>query len=424
MSTVARIRAAGIGPVARADIRFGDLTVFVGPQATGKGVFLQILKLLADKASIQAQMRRFGIAWDGNPGDFLDLYFGEGMSGLWRPDSSRLADGSRPVDLARMGRGRRPKDGAHPSETLFFIPAQRVISLRDGTTRPFTDYRAGDPFVLREFSERLHWIVQNESGRDRRLFPQKNFLDEQLRRPLQEHVFGGYELRTDAAQLQRRIVLRRGEERPLPCLVWSAGQRGFAPLLLGLHWLLPPGGTPRRDALRQVVIEEPEMGLHPNGVSAVLVLVFELLARGYRVCLSTHSPHVLDVVWALTFFQENGGAPPDVLKLFKLRSVRRTRSLAEKALASAFKVYFFARDGVVRDISRLDPGADGREEAGWGGLTEFSGDVGDVVAEVAARRRRMARGKAGVGARPSRPRRSRPPAAAGPDMPRRRLALP
>ena len=169
----------------------------------------------------------------------------------------------------------------------------------------------------------------------------------------------------------------------------SSGRPGsaeFAPLLLGLYWLLPPGGTPRRDALRQVVIEEPETGLHPNGVSAVLVLIFELLARGYRVCLSTHSPHVLDVVWALTFFQENGGAPADVLKLFKLRSVRRTHSLAEKALASAFKVYFFARDGVVRDISRLDPGADGREEAGWGGLTEFSGDVGDVVAEVAARR--------------------------------------
>ena len=72
MSTVARLQAAGIGPVARADIRFGDLTVFVGPQATGKSVFLQILKLLADKASIHAQMRRFGIAWGDRPDDFLD----------------------------------------------------------------------------------------------------------------------------------------------------------------------------------------------------------------------------------------------------------------------------------------------------------------------------------------------------------------
>jgi hypothetical protein len=31
----------------------------------------------------------------------------------------------------------------------------------------------------------------------------------------------------------------------------------------------------------------------------VLLLLLELLARGYRVCISAHSPHVLDVVWAL-----------------------------------------------------------------------------------------------------------------------------
>ena len=37
------------------------------------------------------------------------------------------------------------------------------------------------------------------------------------------------------------------------------------------------------------------------------------------------------------------------------------------------------------DISDLDPGAEDSHEAGWGGLTEFSGQVGDVVAEVAAR---------------------------------------
>ena len=32
-----------IGQIARADIRFGDLTVFVGPQATGKSIAIQFL---------------------------------------------------------------------------------------------------------------------------------------------------------------------------------------------------------------------------------------------------------------------------------------------------------------------------------------------------------------------------------------------
>jgi len=37
-----------IGPIQEADIEFGDLTVPVCPQATGKSIFLQFLKLLLD----------------------------------------------------------------------------------------------------------------------------------------------------------------------------------------------------------------------------------------------------------------------------------------------------------------------------------------------------------------------------------------
>ena len=41
-----------------------------------------------------------------------------------------------------------------------------------------------------------------------------------------------------------------------------------------------------------------EMGLHPRAIAVVMLMVFELMARGYRVCISTHSPQVLDAVWA------------------------------------------------------------------------------------------------------------------------------
>lgn len=37
-----------IGQIQTADVAFSDLTVLVGPQATGKSIFLQFLKLLAD----------------------------------------------------------------------------------------------------------------------------------------------------------------------------------------------------------------------------------------------------------------------------------------------------------------------------------------------------------------------------------------
>ena len=89
MRKIKRIAAVGIGPAAEAEIELGDLNVFVGPQATGKGIVLQLLKLVLDKFAIHRELRRFGIEWRGAPYDFLDLYFGEGMAGLWNPDDSR-----------------------------------------------------------------------------------------------------------------------------------------------------------------------------------------------------------------------------------------------------------------------------------------------------------------------------------------------
>ena len=381
---VKRIRAHGIGPVTEADISFGDITIFVGPQATGKSIFLQLLKLLVDKAAIHAAMRRFGMALGGSSNHFLDLYFGEGMASIWSGKSSQLVLGQArtPTDLEDYTRAYK----SNFQEKMFYIPAQRVMSLRDGMTRPFTDYRAGDPFVLRDFSEKLHGIVQNEIGLNESVFPRKQRFSADLRKPLEEHIFGGFELRTDATMHQGRLVLGRSTDHPsLPYLVWSAGQREFVPLLLGLYWLLPPSRTPRRDDLDWVVIEEPEMGLHPNGIGAALNLILELRLRGYRICISTHSPHVLDIIWALKFFQESGGLEKDVLKLLGLGSKPKTRELARSALESEFKTYYFGRDGKVCDISSLDPGSDSAAEGGWGGLTDFSSRVGDIVAEVASR---------------------------------------
>ena len=380
---VERIRANRIGPVSEADISFGDVTIFVGPQATGKSIFLQLLKLLVDKPAIHRTMRRFGMVQRGQEKNFFDQYFGEGMASIWSKENSRLfLDNARKAtDLAAYARPGRRDD----SEKLFYIPAQRAMSLRDGTTRPFTDYRAGDPFILRDFSEKLHGIVQNEIGLDKDVFPRQQLLAAALRTPLEKHIFGSFELRTDTSGHQGRFIPKSGENHPLPYLVWSAGQREFVPLMLGLYWLLPASKVPTRNALEWVVIEEPEMELHPNGIGAFFNLVMELRLRGYRVCISTHSPHVLDIVWALRFFQTNGGKIRDVLKLFGLSSGDKTRKLAKSALETEFKTYYFKRNGIVDDISVLDPGSADIAEGGWGGLTEFSGQVGDIGAKVANR---------------------------------------
>ena len=101
--------------------------------------------------SVRQEMKRYGLDSSGQSSEFLDAYFGEGMRGLWRNGASAVSWEGRNINLPQwIGHTRRTK-----VESLFYIPAQRVLALRDGWPRPFTDYKPGDPFVVREFSEKL-----------------------------------------------------------------------------------------------------------------------------------------------------------------------------------------------------------------------------------------------------------------------------
>lgn len=387
VTKVRRLEVEHFGPIRRADVALGDLTVCVGPQASGKTLFWQLFKLLLDDRSVRADLARFNIDWGQDPDVFRDLYFGEGTRRLFDERTVVRLD-ERASDLRRLAGARRPRAGAGRKEKVFYVPAQRVLALRDGTTRPFSDYQTGDPFVLREFSDRLHHLVQSEFARAETLFPQGNRLDVRLRELLNDAVFRGFHLVWKADRHQKRLFLRHGETE-LPFLVWSAGQREFVPLLLGLYWLMPAGGVSCRNELRWVIIEEPEMGLHPRAISSFMLLVLGLLERGYRVGLSTHSPHVLDVVWGLRVLKDHGGEEKDVRKMLGgIPSTPKTKEIAERALRKEITVHYFKphKDGVVTvDVSGLDPGSERSDEAEWGGLTGFTATVGDVVAEVVAR---------------------------------------
>ena len=283
-----------LGQIKEASLSFGDLTVLVGPQATGKSIALQLLKLMVDAGQVQDEMGRYGIDWSGKLPDFIDAYFGEGMHSIWRQGESAVKWEGKSVDLQKIAKRKRQKG----DENLFFIPAQRVLALRDGWPRPFTDYSPGDPFAVREFSEKLRVLVEKEFAGES-LFPQTNRLKKEFRDLLERDVFSKFALKVDKVHSQKRLVLGNGNDNDgLPYMVWSAGQREFVPLLLGFYWLMPPSKVSKRGDIKWVVLEELEMGLHPRAISVVLLMVFELLARGYRVCLSTHSSQVLDAMWA------------------------------------------------------------------------------------------------------------------------------
>lgn len=380
-SKVRRLEVRNLGPIRNADVRFGDLTTLVGPQATGKSIFLQTLKLAIDHAAIRSRLDQSDAiqlrAADADA--FLQLVYGEGMHSIWGDSTEVLAEGFplRPRNLLK------PADDAEAR--VFYVPAQRVMSLRDGFTRPFGDYKAGDPFVLRSFSQELHDLIQKDFLGVGRVFPKTNRLTEPLRKRLAGSIYGSFELEIEQQGLGRRFVLHQQDGQKLPFLVWSAGQREFTPLLLGVYWLSPPGRVPTRAPTEWVIIEEPEMGLHPEAILAVMTLVLALLQRGYRVVLSTHSPAVLDIQWVLRRLSELGATAADVKELLQLPSRPDTTAMAEKALQIDSRAYFFPRDGIVKDISSLDPGSPDEDAAGWGGLTGFSAHTGRVLARAVQR---------------------------------------
>ena len=331
---------------------------------------------------MQSELRQYGIDWDGRIGDFFDVYFGEGMRSLWQEPASRILWEGKDVDMQAILRRQKH----FQAESLFFIPAQRVLTLRDGWPRPFTDYSAGDPFVVRHFSESLRLLME-QFGTERNVFPQERQLKREFQDLLNRAVFGDFALKVDKHLSQKRLMLGRDDGNgALPFMVWSAGQREFMPLLLSFYWLMPPTKVARRQDLQWVVIEEPEMGLHTQAISAVLLITLELLRRGYKVCISTHSPYVLDVVWALNTLKKHGADKELVLDIFDMPKGTQVDAVAESSLRKDIKVYYFDRGtGQAKDISGLDPGAAEPSEAGWGGLSEFSGRVADVVAKAVAR---------------------------------------
>jgi hypothetical protein len=373
-----RLTLRNIGQIKEADLHFGDLTVLVGPQASGKSISLQWLKLLTDTGLIQRQMKTYGLDYDGSLPQFLDVYFGEGMQAIWKAESGIQVDGKDWNTEWRIGRLQSEKP-----ESAFFIPAQRVIALTNGWPRPFQSYSVGDPYTVRAFSEGLRLLMEREFTGSGPLFPKPNRLKSDYRTLLQQSVFGGFELSVDKVQAQKRLVLQSGE-KPLPYMVWSAGQREFVPLLLGLYWLMPPSKAARRGDIEWVVIEELEMGLHPRAISVVLLLVLELMSRGYKVCLSTHSPQVLELVWALEALRKHQGKADDLLDLFDAPHSLGLREMAKAAVSKRSKVYYFDPTGVVKDITELDPSSAEALEASWGGLMEFSARANEVVAKAVA----------------------------------------
>ena len=169
----------------------------------------------------------------------------------------------------------------------------------------------------------------------------------------------------------------------IPFMTWSAGQKEFMPLLLGIYCLSgPPTSIVKKENYQYVVIEEPEMGLHPQAIKSVLLQIIELIHSGYRVIISTHSSLPIEFTWAFNSLKESvGTGKEDALSsLFDVDKTSSIRSVFNQIFNKSIHTYYFnSANQEVTDITSLDVFSENDIISEWGGLSEFAGRVSDVV---------------------------------------------
>lgn len=369
-----------------AKIQFGDLTVLVGPQATGKSLVLQLLKYAIDRPVIATHLKKNGLDWDhSSQSGLLASYLGEGYERAFSRTTKITYDGR-----SLLG-GDKNQRASSRDPSVFFVPAQRVMTMSNGWPRPFMNFEPGDPYVVRQFSQDVLEQFARGVGRVGPVFPQPDRLKAPVRRSIEQSIFHGGQLLLKSEGGRKRLVLRYpGREVEthveLPFFEWSAGQREFAPLLLGLYQLLPAGKISAHRSYQWAVIEEPEMGLHPQAINSVMLLAFELMDRGYKVCMSTHSPYVLELIWAIQVLQKSKSIRREkaILEALAIEG-NSMRNLAKSLLAKKVRAYALTFDKESKhrctDISALDVESPDPVAAGWGGVTSLSTIISRAVSK-------------------------------------------
>lgn len=353
-----RIRITNIGPVADGEIALKKITVFFGPNNTGKSIVSRIihaLQRLDPPSSMLRQLGRNGGKKIDN-GGLLRLY-GEAIllhSSLARDDVITYGQKSCSLTVSRgpsmpdLDLSFEPPDEAYsehidtlhnPTHTgkaqrnSVYIPAGRT-----GTVQSFTDI-INLKMSFMEFA--LQSAIQHakraqaepptpHSPKREDVMPPSGSLPphiEQFHDLVAQtimgnpngrfnrsvsRIFGGTVVKHPVDRpLQSRVAYRdpRGHKTPIRSI--GSGLLASAPLLAGLHFVKPGGA---------LIIEEPEAHVEPSTQLALLnEITGTTLSKNVQLVLTTHSDYIIK-------------------KLLALVASKKIRS-------SDIGLYYFCRDG-------------------------------------------------------------------------------
>lgn len=380
------LNVKSFGPIQDIQVSLGDLTLLVGPQASGKSLFLELFKLVNDHAHILSTLRKYNyILSKSDSKPFLENYFGEGMSSLVTEKTS-IEYKNETFDLKKL----LVSKNSSVSESVFYVPAQRILSISDGRAKNFMEFDISTPYVLRIFSETLRVFVQGGLGNPETIFPMRTRLKGELKKSINETIFHDAQVVIDQSSGQRKMKLQVGDAR-LPFMTWSAGQKEFMPLLLAIYCLSgPPTPVLKKEDYKWVIIEEPEMGLHPRAIGTIILEIIELMKAGYKLIVSTHSSILLEFVWVVQNLRqlEIGQFKQAMCELFSIRENTTVASLFEQLKEKDVRAFYFSQKGyrgvVSTDITSLDLFSDNVDISEWGGLSSFSGKASEIVSKYGA----------------------------------------
>ena len=265
------------GPIRSLDVQLGDLTILLGPQASGKTLFLQMLKLLVDKDYVVQNLEKYNYVIDRQPDKILNYYFGDRLSSMWNKNTIVKA-GEQTYKKGFLIK----EEKKNAKEKLFYIPAQRILSISDGRPKNFMEYDISSPYILRNFSETLRVFFQNGMGNEHLIFPLNNRLKGGMKKSFNDAIFHGGQVVIDEQPRQKKMRMKVGDTS-LPFMTWSAGQKEFMPLLMAIYCLTDLSSkTINKNQYKYVVIEEPEMGLHPRAIQSVILQILEFIKLLYQ----------------------------------------------------------------------------------------------------------------------------------------------
>lgn len=373
------------GPIKNVDVKIADLTILIGPQASGKSLFLELFKLVKDHDNIVSTLKKYNYILGKSPTLSLpEYYFGEGLSSLITESTRVIANGQNTTGRLTST---NIKQGTVTHDSVFYVPAQRILSIADGRPKNFMEFDLSTPYVLRVFSETLRVFIQGGLGNPDVIFPMKLRLKNSIKDSINSSIFHNGKVVIDQSGGQRKMKLSIGGMK-LPFMTWSAGQKEFMPLLLAIYCLTgPTSSVVRRDDYKWVIIEEPEMGLHPKAIETVILEIMELLQQGYRVIISTHSTIFIDFAWCLRALSglPNQQFKKAMCKLFNINNDAKGKSIFSDLQSKHVNVYYFDTkngEGVEStNISSLDLMDENQIISEWGGLSSFATLASEIVSE-------------------------------------------